>query len=638
LSKTFIITFQPDGKRVEIKEDQSVLDGAILNGIDITSICGGLGNCGKCKIVLPDHQQVNAITDKEKKLLTKGEITNGVRLACQTKLKGNIVVKIPEYSRTGKQRLQVEGIETPIELNPSVRKYYIEMEKPTIHNIKSDLDRLYETLQTQCNLTNLQIHFNVLQELGHLIRDSEFKMTVVIWDDEIIAIEPFDTTRRLYGYAVDIGTTKLAGYLIDLTTAKVIGAGSAMNPQIPFGEDVISRVNHPNPQLLHEAVVQGINKILDNLIEKTGVQNTEIYEMTTVGNTIMHHLFLNIYPRFVGLSPYPPVARDSIVVDNRVIGIDIHPNAKIYFLPLVAGYVGADTVAVILATEIYKKEQEINLTLDIGTNTEVVLGNKDQLYVCSCASGPAFEGAHMRYGMRAASGAIERIKIDPNTLKLTYKTIDNEPAKGICGSAFIDLLSEMLKAGFIDVKGKFNKNLKNERLRAGPNGWELVIAPASESATQEDITFTQKDMQQLILAKAAMQTGVLTLLHRLNIPKEQITHVFIAGAFGSHVTKTSARNLGIIPEIPLDKIHFVGNAAGTGARMCLVSRQAKNIVEAISKQVHYIELAADENFQNTFLNSNFIPYSDLSEYPELSAVLRTHGNYPEKPPHIFKIK
>ena len=631
----YTIIFQPDGKRVKLKEEQSVLEGAIKANIDLTSICGGKGSCGKCKIIVTDNENVNKITEKEQKILSDIEIKNGVRLACLTKIRNDIVVKIPEYSRTGKQRLQVEGIDTQIELDPSVSKHYIEMQIPTLEDPKSDLDRLIDLLSDKINIKDIKINFHVLQNLSELLRESDFKVTVVLWDNEIIAIEPNDTSSRIFGYAVDIGTTKLAGYLLDLNTGKVVAAGSLMNPQIPYGEDVISRLNHPEPEKLNKAVIEGLNEILADLLEKTGVKNTEIYEMVAVGNTVMHHLFLNIKAKSLGLSPYPPVVRNSVIVDNDNLGMKIHPNGKIYFLPVIAGYVGADTIGVILATELYKKK-ETCLALDIGTNTEVVLGNKDKIYACSCASGPAFEGAHIKHGMRASSGAIEKIKIDPKTLKLEYFTIDNEPAKGICGSAFVDLPSEMLKAGLIDVSGTFNKKVNHEKIRQGNDGWELVVASSSESETQEDITFSQKDIRQLIMAKAAMQTGVLTLLKSLQIPKEEVDHVFIAGAFGSHIDKESARIIGIIPEINLDKIVSVGNAAGTGARMALVSKKAKKIVEEISRKVVYIELGADQNFQNTFLNSNFLPYSDLDLYPETSDLLKKFGNFPERLPHVFK--
>ena len=630
----YTITFQPDGKRVKINKNQSVLEVALINGIDLISICGGMGKCGKCKIIINDNVSVNSITDEEKKLLTEKEIENGVRLACLVKVQGNITVKIPEYSRTGKQRLQVEGIKTTIELDPSVKKYYIEMEDPTLEDPRSDYDRIIEKLYEKFRLENLKISFSVIKNISKVVRESEWKITVVIWENEIISIESNNTSDRIFGYAVDIGTTKLAGYLIDLNNSEVVAAGSLMNPQISYGEDVIARLSFKEPKKLHDAVVNGLNEILDNLKEKTGIKDDEIYEMTAVGNTIMQHLFFNIQCKSVGQSPYPAVIRNSMIVSNSELKIKINPNGKIFFLPVISGFVGADTVGVILSTEIYKKK-EMCLALDIGTNTEVILGNEDKIFTCSCASGPAFEGAHIKFGMRAASGAIEKIEIDPETLKLTYKTIDNEPPKGICGSAFVDLPSEMLKAGLIDIGGRFNKEIKNPIIRNGSDGIELVLVPKNENKIQQDITFSQKDIRPILLAKAAMQTGILTLLRTFNIPKEKIDKLYLAGAFGSHINKKNARITGIIPEINLDKVIYVGNAAGTGARMCLVSRQAKKIVDEISKNVEYIELAADKNFQNTFLNSNYFPYSDLTQYPELSKILKKYGKYPKRLPHIF---
>ncbi|MFX1452400.1 MAG: ASKHA domain-containing protein, partial [Promethearchaeota archaeon] len=458
------VIFQPDGKRVKVKDGQTILEVAISSGVDLVSICGGAGTCGKCKIIVEKGAPVNAFSKVELKLLSKEEINQGIRLGCQTVIHGDITVKIPEYSRTGKQRLQIEGIDTPIKLDPSVRKFYIEINKPTLKDPKPDVDRIKEELYTKFKLSNLNINFNLIKNVSNIVRESDWKVTIVIWDNEIITIEPNDTTKRLFGYAVDIGTTKLAGYLIDLNTGKVISAGSLMNPQIPYGEDIISRMNYPDQDKLQAAIIEGINTILEDLKEKTGVKSEEIYEMTAVGNTAMHHLFFKLNTKFLGYAPYPPVVRESIIIDVDKIGININPYGKIYFLPIIAGYVGADNVAVILSTEIYKSDK-ICLALDIGTNTEVVLGNKEKILSCSCASGPAFEGAQIKFGMRAASGAIERVKIDPESLKLTYKTIDDEPPKGICGSAMVDLLAEMLKSGIIDVTGKFNKKIKDPNIR-----------------------------------------------------------------------------------------------------------------------------------------------------------------------------
>lgn len=629
------IIFQPEGKRVEIEEDSSILSAALKVGVDITSICSGKGNCGKCKVIVDNTNVVNPITDKEKELLTVEEVGNGIRLACLTQVKADLLVKIPEYSRSGKQRLQIEGIDTPIDLEPVVRKYYIELEPPTLEDPRSDADRILNMLFDNYNLSNLRIDYFLLKNLATTVRESEWKLTITVWQDTIINVETENTTDNIFGYAVDIGTTKLAGYLVNLITGKVIAAGSLMNPQIPFGEDVISRLNHPDQKKLQEEVIGGINEILEQLKEKTGIKSDEIYEITAVGNTIMHHLFLGIFPLHVGRSPYPPVVRDSVIVNARDLGIKIHSNAKVIFLPIIAGFVGADTVGVVLATELYKRD-EICLAIDIGTNTEVVLGNKDKMIAVSCASGPAFEGAHIKFGMRAASGAIEKIKIKPHTLEVVYETIDNEPPVGICGSGMIDLVAEMIKTGIIDVGGIFNRNLNNPRIRMNEDSvMEFIVVPSSETANKVKIIFSQKDITQIILAKAAMHTGVKLLLKNYNIEKDDIQKVFLAGAFGSHINKESARMIGVFPEINLDKIVAVGNAAGTGARMCLVSKKAKEIADMISKKVNYFELGINPDFQKTFLNSQIIPYADLDEFPEVSEILKKHGNFPAAAPPKF---
>ncbi|MBA7614921.1 Na(+)-translocating NADH-quinone reductase subunit F [subsurface metagenome] len=456
----FDIIFQPEGKRVDIEEGNTILAAALKSGVDLTSISSGKGICGKCKIIINDITAVNQITTKEMEYLTPAELEDNIRLACLTKVTGNLVVKVPESSRTGKQRLQIEGIDTSIEINPSVIKYYIELGIPTLEDPRSDADRLLEFFQEKHNLSSLQFEYTLLKDLAVLIRENDWRFTITLWKDRIISIEPSNTTDRTFGYAVDIGTTKLAGYLVNLITGKVIAAGSLMNPQVPYGEDVISRLNHPDQKKLQDIVIEGINQILDDLKERTGVKSEEIYEMTAVGNTIMHHLFLGIFPLYVGRSPYPPVVRDSVIVNAENLGVKINPNAKIIFLPTIAGFVGADTVGVVLSTELYKSE-DICLAIDIGTNTEVVLGNKHKMLAVSCASGPAFEGAHIKSGMRAASGAIEKIKINPKTLDVEYETIDNEPPIGLCGSGMIDLTAEMVKTGIIDVGGIINRTLHN---------------------------------------------------------------------------------------------------------------------------------------------------------------------------------
>ncbi|MDD1779415.1 MAG: ASKHA domain-containing protein [Candidatus Helarchaeota archaeon] len=634
MMKEYQLVFQPEGKRVKVPRGKTILEGALSGGIDLISVCGGMAKCGKCKVLIEETNAVNPLTEKEKEILSDAEIKSGIRLACSTKIHDNLMVKIPEYSRTGKQKLQIEGIDTPIKLAPTTTKIYLELEPPTLEDPKSDADRIQNMLREKLNISNLSINYELLKNLSQKVRESDWKITVVIWKDEIIGIESGNTVNKLYGYAVDIGTTKLAGYLINLTNGKVVAAGSLMNPQIPYGEDVIARLNYPQPDKLQAAVVKGINEILDDLKGKTGINSMEIYEMTAVGNTVMHHLFLNLNSPYLGFTPFPPVIRSSVVVSSRDVRININSAGKIYCLPVIAGFVGADTVGVILATEIYKRD-EICLALDIGTNTEVVLGNKNKILACSCASGPAFEGAHIKFGMRAAGGAIEKVEIVPNSLDLTYQTIDNESPIGICGSGMIDLMAEMFKTGIIDFGGTFNKEIKNSRIRQGDDGIELVVVSADETKFQKDITFSQKDIRQIILAKAAMQTGIKILLKHYNINKADIEKLFLAGAFGSHINKESARMVGIYPEIEFDKVVSVGNAAGTGARMSLISNLGKSLADEISNKVVYVELGADKDFQRLFLNSNFIPDADFSDYPKTSEILKKYGTFPKVLPPKF---
>jgi uncharacterized 2Fe-2S/4Fe-4S cluster protein (DUF4445 family) len=618
-----------------------VLEAAKLVGADLASVCGGKGDCGKCRVIVERQgENVGALSSVEKSLLSEKDLSEGYRLACCTPVLSSIIVKIPENSRTGRQRLQIEGIETPVVLEPFVEKYFLELSRPSLQDPKPDVERLLDGLQSQKGLRNLKIDFAVLQSLPSILRDSDWKVTVVLFQKEtIIAVEPGDTANRIFGYALDIGTTKLAGYLLDLKSGKVVAVESSMNPQIPYGEDIITRIAYSmkgsKEQLeLQQSVVNSVNTILRQLVERADVKNNEVYEAVAVGNTAMHHLFLNICPRFLALSPYPPAIRRGIDVKPSSIGVSINPNGNIHVLPVIAGFVGADTVADILATETYKRS-ELCLAFDIGTNTEVFLGNKDEILACSCASGPALEGAHVKHGMRAATGAIEKVTIDPNTFAVRYWTVDDAKPCGICGSAMVDILAEMLKAGVIDVMGMMNRNLASERLRAGPAGLEFVLAYKDETATAEDIVFTQKDIMEIQLAKAAIHTGTVTLMRKKGVVEADVDILFIAGAFGSYIDPENARIIGMYPEIPLEKVRVVGNAAGTGARMALASKVSRAAAEEISGKVKYVELAGEASFQAEYLNSYALPHADLSKYPQTSEILKTLGKYPEKSPFYF---
>ncbi|TFG05396.1 MAG: DUF4445 domain-containing protein [Promethearchaeota archaeon] len=636
------VIFQPEGKRVKVTKTTSIAEAAKLAGADLISICGGKGTCGKCKIQINPKLLQQPLLESEKRILSREEIESGIRLACQVTVDKNIVIVIPELSRTGIQRLQVEGISTSVQINPFIQKYHLLLPKPTLNDSRSDADRLLTELELVYSLPRLELVYSLMQILGHFLRTSKWDITVVVWNNaKIIALEPGDTTNRNFGLSIDIGTTKLAMYLLNMNDGNVIAVDSAMNPQIPFGEDIISRINYicsnnasNNPEDLQKILVSVLNNLIATLTERFSVSPNEIYEVTAVGNTAMHHIFLNLKPCHLALAPYTPVLRNGLDLPAQTLGLNINPHANVYCLPVIAGYNGSDNIAVILSTELHKRD-ELCLALDIGTNTEVVLGNKDEMIVCSCASGPAFEGASIKYGMRAAGGAIEKVKIDPDTLKCNFETIDDLPPRGICGSAIVDIIAEMLKTGIIDISGKMNKSLDSKWLRQN-EFFEYILAEANETAIGTDITITQKDIRQITLAKAAMHTGTVLLMNEMNVSEDDIKKVFIAGAFGNFIDIENARFIGMYPEIELSKIEVVGNAAGTGARMALLSKEIRTLAEEISaKNIKYIELAAKKSFQNVYLNSTYIPYADLAKYPIATSLLKKLGRFPQKLPHIF---
>jgi len=637
------IIFQPEGKRARVSYGNTVLDAAKVVGVDLTSICGGKGVCGKCRIIVEQGMDnVGSITNVERKLLRETEISSGYRLACQTVVLGPLVIRIPEESRTGKQRLLVEGIKTLAPIEPCVKKYFVKLPRPNLLDIRSDVDRLLDALRDTYGFNGLRLRYDVLKRLPFILRDGNWEVTAIVWDNSIIIdVEIGDTSERTFGFAVDVGTTKIAGYLMDLNTGNVLAVDSLMNPQIPYGEDVISRITYASRgekelKELQQVLIDGVNQILKSLLDKTGVSSNEVYEMTVVGNTAMHHLFLGISPKYVALAPYQPVVKGSVNVKARDIGVNINPCSNIHFLPVIGGFVGADAVADILATELHSRD-ELCMILDIGTNTEVILGNKYSMLACSCASGPAFEGAHIKFGMRAASGAIESVKINPETFDVEYKTIDGVKPRGICGSAIVDAVAEMLKAGIIDVYGTFNSDLDSPRIRQGEDGLEFVLAWSHETAIGREIVITQRDIREIQLAKAAIHTGCTILMKKMKISEESIDLLFIAGAFGSYINPESARTIGMYPEVPLSKVRVVGNAAGTGARMALISKSIRLKAEEISRRVNYVELGAEPDFQNEFLNSQFIPYADLTKYPETTSILEKLGRRIKKPPIIFGI-
>jgi uncharacterized 2Fe-2S/4Fe-4S cluster protein (DUF4445 family) len=514
---------------------------------------------------------------------------------------------IPSESRLEKRKIQVLGLERKVELKPSVKKFHLSLSKPTLSDIKPDLERLLAALSKHIqNIGDLEIDYEILKELPNILRDANWNITVSVWNDHrIIAVEPGDTSNYLLGFAVDIGTSKIVGHLVDLTTGKTLATGFIENPQIIYGEDVITRVaattNNTNLKTLQKLAVNGVNKVLYEVCEKVGVDTSKVYEAVVVGNTAMHHFFLGIQPKYVALSPYTPVLKKTISLTAKELDLKMNRSGIVTILPIIAGFVGADAVADVLATGIHESE-ELSLLVDIGTNTEIFLGNKNDLLCCSCASGPAFEGTHIKHGMKAVTGAIERVRINLN-LEVEYETIGNVKPSGLCGSAVIDVVAEMLKNGVIDHYGKFNSNLKTKRIRKNNRETKFIIAWSNETATGREVTVTQKDIREIQLAKAAISTGCSLLMKKKNVKEKDIDRVFIAGAFGNYINPENAKVIGLIPNVPTEKIKFVGNTAVMGAKMALISKEMRKKAELISKKIRYLELAKDQDFNQEFFKA-----------------------------------
>jgi len=633
------VVFQPYGKRIRIALGKTLMDAAKILGVDLASICGSRGTCGKCKVKIESKTDtVGKLTPSELRHLSKDEIDESYRLACQAPILGKVIVSVPERSRVGKQRLQTEGLEVPVIPNPMIKKHFVKLDKPTLEDSRSDESRLLEALKTRHKLGKLELTYDAALQIPFALREGDWECTTVVWNrKKVIAVEPSDTTNRCYGFAVDIGTTKLAGFLIDLNTGKVLTLSARVNPQIPYGEDVMSRITYAmgssnQLQELQKAVVSGINEMIRECCEKVSVNPNEIYETVFVGNTCMHHLFLKIWPKYVALSPYPPVITRGIDVQaSKIQSLDLNQNGNIYVAPTIGGFVGADSVADIMVAKMFESD-EIIFDIDIGTNTEIAIGNKNGILICSCASGPAFEGMHITHGMRASTGAIERISIDPETLEVSYRTIDDVKPIGICGSGLIDTLAELLKAGIINTRGRFIKEMMKttDRLRLGTHRVEFIVAPREETTTGNDIAITENDIEELQKAKAAMHAGASILMKKMNVAEEDVARVVIAGAFGNYVDPESARTIGMYPEFSLEKVEFIGNSAGTGARMMLVSKSAREYGQKIVKKVRYYELAIDPDFAMEYAKSMYLPHKDLGKFPITKELLQRLGRETDK--------
>ncbi|MGD9238353.1 MAG: ASKHA domain-containing protein, partial [Desulfobacterales bacterium] len=637
------VIFQPSGRRGEVPKGISLIEASRLLGADIEALCGEKRVCGKCKVRIEEgffekygieskRTNVSPWQQKEEeKFVNAADREAGYRLGCVAQVEGDLLVFVPEESRAGKQIVSKAARDIQIEHNPAVKLYTIKVDKPSFEDPTGDWERICGELKKRHGLDNLSIDIYALRQLPTALRKGNWEITVSVWmDREVIRVRPGKKETN-YGLAIDIGTTTVAAYFCDLSTMEVIDTVSLMNPQCKYGEDVMSRItyhmmNNDGLKRMSDDIVEGLNWLVDKAIEgthppqkkvkkKKGEKGDEewveapeegktylrltredIEDITLGGNTAMHHILLQLDPEHVGLAPFPPVIHHSLDIKARDLGLKINPASYVFVLPNEAGFVGADNVGVLIAEEPHKQD-EIQLIIDIGTNGELVLGNKEKLISSSCATGPAFEGAQLAFGMRAAPGAIERVVIDPQTHEVDYKVIGKDAwrkysdpkemqAKGICGSGILDLLAELYKAGVINKTGAFNKQgQKSDRFRKNPDTGqpEFVLAWAEETSINKDIVVTQKDVRQIQLAKGALYAGCKLMVKRMGLGEADT--VKIAGAFGTHVDREKALIMGLFPDCDIEKIQSIGNAAGDGCRAALLNVEKRKEANWYSRNV-----------------------------------------------------
>ncbi len=663
---TYKIVFQPSGKQGLARPGQTVLDVARELGVYIESICGGHQTCGKCKVRVVEgtfdkygiHSAAHHLSppdEGEHACAGRCGLAEGERLACSATIQGDVVILVPEESQEKRQVIRKDVTTRQFRVNPAVRLYYVEIPEPQLEESRGEWERVQEELAARFRLEHVRPDAPVLRELQVALAAGHRGITLAIWQErEAVHLWP-GYREDAYGLAVDVGTTTLAGHLAHLRTGQVLATVSMMNPQVTFGEDIMSRVayamRHANGRAeMHRAILEGLNRLAHDAAEQAGISPREIVDVVLVGNTVMHHLFLGLDPTPLGGAPFTLAVQDAVDMKARDFGLDIAPGGNVHILPCEAGHVGADNVAVLLAEAPHQVTGEVHLIIDVGTNGEILLGNRERVLSASSPTGPAFEGAQIRHGMRAAPGAIERVRVDPETLDVRFKVIGEErwndawpadaldaydvaarsrrhrdrptvvKARGICGSGIIEAVAELWRVGAIDDTGRFVPGLEEEtpRFRRDGDKGEFILAWPHESATGTAITVHSDDIRSVQLAKAALYAGAKLLMNRLGITT--VDRIKLAGGFGSYISPEHALLLGMIPDAAVDHIHPVGNAAGDGALIALLDRDAREAARRLARWVTYVGTALEPTFQEEFVAAIHLPHA-RDAFPHLAPLL-----------------
>jgi len=636
------ISFLPHNVKISVEHGENLIRTAMEAGVHINASCGGEGVCGKCRVILEEGHIEGGITEK----LSKEDLSKGYRQACLASVESDLVVRIPIESevdvsvlnlqkppkRTARiWEMNLEELKEKGLFVPPVEKKYLELPEPTAQDNLPDVTRLISFLKAKYDEHRLVVQLPVIRKIPDVLRESAFKITATLArpvqsgrKTHIINIEPGDTTDRNFAIAVDVGTTTIYSQLLDLITGDVMASYGEYNGQISYGEDVISRIIYADKpdglQKLHEVVIANINKLITKMVRRARIDPDEISTITLAGNTTMTQLMLKVNPKYIRLSPYVPASTLFAPIKAVDLGLVLGDHVTALVYPSISSYVGGDIVAGVMGSGMYRTEK-LTLFMDIGTNAEIVIGNKDWLACAACSAGPAFEGGGIKFGMRAAKGGIEDFSMDPISFEPMNITIGNVRPKGICGSGLIAIVATMFEMGVIDNQGKFNRDLDTPRIRENDGIFEYVLAWKDESQIDRDIAITEPDLDNLIRAKGAIYSGSMTLLEEVGLGVADIELIYLAGGFGSYVDLARAMAIGLLPEIDPEKVRFIGNGSLMGAKMSSMTNRIRKDVVEVTKRMTNFELSETPSYMHNYVAALFLPHTDMDQFPKLKARL-----------------
>jgi len=633
------IHFFPADVTVDIEGGKTILDASRKGDLFINALCGGDGTCGKCKVILKGGNVENLPTTH----ISASDKKKGYILACSTKIMGDIEVIIPEESQLDKSQILVSDYPQfpgslsaatmctkQFEHDPLVRKVYLELSQPSLDDSMADYERLCQgiMIKTNISLERLTTNFTVLKRLPSVLRGSKWKVTAMLGYRgsivEILEVQPGDVSANNYGVAVDVGTTTVVAHLLNLSSMETIDIEATYNSQIKYGDDYIQRIMYAEQNdamdIMQEILTEDINHLISTLVKRNKLCIHDINAVVCAGNTVMTHFLLGLDPTSIRKEPYLPSASFVPPLRASVVGIKINGHGLLYTLPCVGAYVGGDISSGALAIRLDMADA-LSLLIDIGTNGEIVLGNKDWMVCCSASAGPSFEGSGISCGMRAAKGAIEKINITKN-FDVICKTIGDASASGICGSGLLDCLANLVRSGVIDRTGNFQKGLNTDRLRKTDDGYEFVLVEGNKTSTKKDIVITQADIQNLIRSKAAIYSAISTLLEAMSMSVDNIEQVYLAGGFGNYLDIRSAITIGMLPDISVSKVQFVGNTSVIGAKMSLFSKDAYEVARTIASKMTYFDLMSNNKYMEEYVSANFLPHTDIEKFPSVAEELK----------------